>query len=298
MNVVSSSSRLLSSQPHSALHSPFFRSTPIDPMQDWWPPASVPPSTNLLSSRSHSADPSSSGLFSSFPSQPQQQAPPSSSLSMDSHLHLTDYHQQATGPSYRSTSSMAMNFVDHQQEVQGSISKDSIERPSSTNESLSRYVKMLLERSPAQEKNGNRNHLQDHPLAKTNRSLHDIRLSIDQLNFAERDSKPLVDDLAPLNHQQSHSPRQQKPSMNKQNVGRVKKRLDYEGPAHKQSNTNELFERLSQPKVRAKKEKPKAAQQPSSAQAPTTTAATTTPGVWKWREKEADSSVYIAQSWL
>ena len=258
-------------------------------MQDWWPSSSAPPATNLLSSRSHSADPSSSGLFSSFPSHHlQQQQPPSNSLSMDSHLHLADYQPQ-TAPSYRSTSSMAMNFLDHQQEVQGSLSRDSIdrqqnERPSSTNESLTRYVKMLLERSPVQEKVTSRpsTSLSDHPLAKTNRSLHDIRVSIDQLNFAERDSKPLVDDLAPLTHHQSHSPRtltprQQKSSTNKQNAGRVKKRLDYEVPAHKQSNANELFERLSQPKVRAKKEKPKAAQQPPSS----SSQASTAPGVWK-----------------
>jgi hypothetical protein len=58
-------------------------------------------------------------------------------------------------PSYRSISS---NFIDHQQEIQATISKDSIEKQqndqiSSANESLTRYVKMLLERSPTQDNN-------------------------------------------------------------------------------------------------------------------------------------------------
>jgi hypothetical protein len=60
-------------------------------------------------------------------------------------------------PSYRSSSSHTSNMI-HQ--VQGTISKDSIEKQqddqtSSTNESLTRYVKMLLERSPTQDKTAN-----------------------------------------------------------------------------------------------------------------------------------------------
>lgn len=104
-----------------------------------------------------------------------------------------------------------------------------------------------------------------HPLAKTNRSLHDIRISLDQLNLAERDSKLLVDDLSqPVNHE-SHSARgtitpQPKSQANKQNGARVKKRLDYESHPHKQDNPNDLFDRLSQPKTRVKKEKPKSTQ--------------------------------------
>jgi len=51
-----------------------------------------------------------------------------------------------------------MSSIDHQQEVQATISKDSIEKQqndqtSSTNESLTKYVKMLLERSPTQDNN-------------------------------------------------------------------------------------------------------------------------------------------------
>ena len=56
-------------------------------------------------------------------------------------------------PSYRSTSSITSNLMENQQEIQDTLSKDSIDRQqhdqtSSTNESLARYVKMLLERSP------------------------------------------------------------------------------------------------------------------------------------------------------
>jgi len=155
-------SRLLPSQPQSTFHSPFLRSTPIDSMQDWYPQPIPQSNTNhLLTNRSHSADPSSSGLFVTYPSQFQQPislpAPSSSSYStsLDSHLN-TSHYQQSALPSYRSVSSVTPNFLEHQQEVQATISKDSIEKQptdqtSSTNESLTRYVKMLLERSPTQD---------------------------------------------------------------------------------------------------------------------------------------------------
>ncbi len=158
---ISRFSRLLSSQPHSALQSPFFRSTPIDPMQDWYsqpiPPSSLQSNTNPLTNRCHSADPTNSGLFSTYPSHNQPQQSSSNSFSLDSHLNTSHYYQSAM-PSNRSTSSITPNFLDYQQEVQPTISKDSIEKPqndqtSSTNESLTRYVKMLLERSPAQDNN-------------------------------------------------------------------------------------------------------------------------------------------------
>lgn len=117
-------------------------------MQEWMPSSLPQPSTHLLSNRSHSVDPSSTGLFSTYPSQQ-----PSHSLSLDNH----QYHSQGM-PSFRSNSSLGMNFLDHQHDVQPTLSKDSIERAnepttSTSNEALSRYVKMLLERSPNQEKN-------------------------------------------------------------------------------------------------------------------------------------------------
>jgi hypothetical protein len=123
-------------------------------MQGWYPQST----TNLLTNRCRSADPTSSGLFSTYPSQsqpPQQSS--SNSFSLDSHLNTSHYYQSAM-PSYRSTSSITPNYLEHQQEVQPTISKDSIEKPqndqtSSTNESLTRYVKMLLERSPNQDNN-------------------------------------------------------------------------------------------------------------------------------------------------
>jgi hypothetical protein len=95
----------------------------------------------------------------------------------------------------------------------------------------------------------------DHPLAKTNQSLHDIRLSIDQLNYAERDPKILVDDLT-----ESHSPHSLTPRHHKSATmthGGAKKRLDYDVHNNKQSNTSELFDRLSQPKSKTKKDKNK-----------------------------------------
>ncbi len=115
-------------------------------MQEWYPQPSL-----QLNNRSQSADPTNSGLFSIYPSHNSQQQS-SNSFSLDSHLNTSHYHQSAI-PSYRSTSS---NFLDHQQEIQATISKDSIEKPqydqtSSTNESLTRYVKILLERSPTQD---------------------------------------------------------------------------------------------------------------------------------------------------
>lgn len=118
-------------------------------------------------------------------------------------------------------------------------------------------------------------------MAKTNRSLHDIRLSIEQLNFAERDSRELIDDLAQPMANESHSSRvttphqhQNKSQSTKQNLGRIKKRLDYDSHPQKQDNTNELFDRLSQPKTRIKKDKTKPIQ-------PTSQPSTGTQNVWK-----------------
>lgn len=141
------SSHLFSTQP-----SPYFRSTPIDPMQEWHPTTS---NNNHLTNRSRSADPTSSGLFSTYPSylqQPQAQTS-SNSFSLDSHLNSNLYYQSAM-PSHRSTSS---NYLD----VQPSMSKDSIEKThydqtSSNNQSLTKYVKMLLERSPTQDHQGSK----------------------------------------------------------------------------------------------------------------------------------------------
>lgn len=134
-----------SSQPHSALHSPFYRSTPIDPMQEWIQPATA--STQMLTSRSQSADPSTTGLFSTYSSQTVQQ--PTPSFSFDGNFNNNQF---------RSASSLGINLFEHQkqQNVQATMSKDSIERhndepTSTTNEALSRYVKLLLERSPAEE---------------------------------------------------------------------------------------------------------------------------------------------------
>ncbi|CAF3017810.1 unnamed protein product [Rotaria sp. Silwood2] len=264
---------LLSSQPHSTLQSPFYRSTPIDSLQEWYPQTMTQSSlhtnnnnnNNQLTNRSHSADPiSNSGLFSIYPSTTyEQQQKSSNSFSLDSNLNMNHIYQPVVS-SYRSTSSITTNLFDHQQEVQETLSKDSIEnqhndQTSSTNESLARYVKMLLERSPTQDNNT----LNKHPLTKTNRSLHDIQLSIEQLNLAERDEKVIVDDL--VLHDESHSshvitPRQHKSSTTTHGGG-VKKRLDYDIHNTKQSNTNELFERLSQPKTRVKKDKAKQQQQ-------------------------------------
>lgn len=89
----------------------------------------------------------------------------------------------------------------------------------------------------------------------------------------------IVDDLDQQMHNRSQSPhvvtpRQQKTSSTKPNAGKVKKRLDYDGNNPKQTNTTELFERLSQPKARPKKEKPKSSQ-------PTTQTNTNGPPVWK-----------------
>jgi len=267
----SNSNRFIpSSQPHSALHSPFYRSTPIDSMQEWIQPATA--STQMLTSRSQSADPSTTGLFSTYSSQTVQQ--PTPSFSFDGNFNNNQF---------RSASSLGINLFEHQkqQNVQSTMSKDSIERPndeptSTTNEALSRYVKLLLERSPAEEKSSH-----SHPLAKTNRSLHDIRLSIEQLNFAERDSRGLIDDLAQPMANESHSSRvtsphqhQTKSQTSKQNLGRIKKRLDYDSHPQKQDNANELFDRLSQPKTRIKKDKPKATQ-------PTSQPSTGTQNAWK-----------------
>jgi hypothetical protein len=131
---------LLSSRPQSALQAPFFRSTPIDPLQEWYPQT-----ITQISNRSHSADPSSSGLFSTYPDQKQYQQPQSlNSFSLDSHLNTSHY---------RSTSSVTPNFLDHQQYVQPTISKDSIDKHENDQTNLTRYVKMLLERSPTQDDN-------------------------------------------------------------------------------------------------------------------------------------------------
>lgn len=280
------SSRLLSSQPsHSALQSPYFRSTPIDVMQDWQPTTSLPSNNNHLTNRCHSADPTSNGLFSStYPSylqQPTQQSS-SNSFSLDSHLN-TNHYYQSTMPTHRSTSSLTTNFLDHQQDVQPSLSKDSIERTqydptSSTNQSLTKYVKMLLERSPTQDHQGSKSKLisidffilslclLEHPLAKTNRSLHDIQLSIEQLNSAERDPKMIIDDLVTHHQSENFTPQQHQSSSTSHSNGGggAKKRLDYDVHNHKQSNNNQLFERLSQPKTRIKKDKTKQHQQAQS----------------------------------
>jgi hypothetical protein len=120
-------------------------------------------------------------------------------------------------------------------------------------------------------------------LAKTNRSLHDVQLSIEQLNLAERDSKIIVDDLVVNNHSSSPpivTPRQHKSSTTTHNApvgGGVKKRLDYDVHNNKQSNTNGFFERLSQPKTRVKKDKPKEQQQ----QQQSSSSSTGGHGVWK-----------------
>ncbi|CAF0720912.1 unnamed protein product [Adineta steineri] len=279
--------RLLSSRPQSALQSPFYRSTPIDPLQDWYPQTSQHSNNNYLTNRSQSTDVSNNGLFSNHPpphnyqpqQQQQQQHPSTNSYSLDSNLNTSHYHQQAI-PTYRSSSSITSNLFDNQQEIQATISKDSIERQqydqtSSTNESLSRYVKMLLERPPNQEQNLSNNH----PLAKTNRSLQNIQQSIEQLNLAERDLKPVVDDLVLNNH--SPSPRQHKPSITTSSTNGAKKKLDYDvhNNNNKQSNTTELFERLSQPKTRIKKDKPKQQQQQSQQQPQQQQQSTS--GIWK-----------------
>ena len=52
------------------LHS--YRSTPIDPLQEWYPQTSLHSNNNHLTNRSQSADPSSSGLFSTYPEQQPQ----------------------------------------------------------------------------------------------------------------------------------------------------------------------------------------------------------------------------------
>ncbi|CAF0861264.1 unnamed protein product [Adineta ricciae] len=276
--------RLLSSRPPSALQSPFYRSTPIDSQQDWYPQSSHSSNNNnhphSLTQRSQSADPTNSGFFSVYPSQQysssshQQPTHSSNSYSLDSNLN-TSHYQQPAMPSYRSTSSMTSNLMENQQEIQGTLSKDSIDRQqhdqtSSTNESLAKYVKMLLERSPTHDQKAS----QKHPLARTNQSLHDVQHSIEQLNLAERDSHVIVDDLA-LNNQ-SPTPRQRKSSLTARSsttttINGVKKRLDYDIHNNKQSNASELFERLSQPKTRAKKDKSKPQQQQPS----------TSTGVWK-----------------
>lgn len=133
-------------------------------MQEWYPTTSLQSNNNHLNNRSRSADPTSSGLFSTYPSylpQPQPQPQTSSnSYSLDSHLNSNLYYQSAM-PTHRSTSSLAANYLDHQQDVYPSISKDSIEKTyhdqtSSGNQSLTKYVKMLLERSPTQDHQGSK----------------------------------------------------------------------------------------------------------------------------------------------
>jgi len=193
------------------------RSTPIDSLQEWHPQPSFQLNNNH---RSHSADPTNSGLFSTYPSNNQQQSS-ANSFSLDSHLNTSHYYPLAR-PSYRPISSISTNFIDHQQDIQGTISKDSIDKQqndqtSSTNESLTKYVKMLLERSPTQDTNSSKKH----PLAKTNRSLHDIQRSIEQLNLPERDPKTIVDDLVSPNESHNQTSKQHKPSTT--NHGGVKK---------------------------------------------------------------------------
>jgi len=143
---------------------------------------------------------------------------------------------------------------------------------------------MLLERSPTQDNNTSKSKFQiiiflfyfiyhiflEHPLAKTNRSLHDIKLSLEQLNLTEQNSKTIVDDLDLHNL----TPRQHK-STTTTHAGGAKKRLDYDIHNNKQSNSKEVFERLSQPKTKIKKDKTKQQQQQSSS------SSTGGHGVWK-----------------
>lgn len=109
------------------------------------------------------------------------------------------------------------------------------------------------------------NSLLEHPLAKTNRSLHDIQLSLEQLNSAERDPKMIVDDLSSHNQSENFTPKPHRSSTTTQPGGGAKKRLDYDVHNNKQGTNNQLFERLSQPKARLKKDKPKLPQQSQNA---------------------------------
>jgi len=85
------------------------------------------------------------------------------------------------------------------------------------------------------------------------------------LNSIERDAKIIVDDLVLHNSARSPTPRQHhRPSSttttattSHSTTGGAKKRLDYDMHNHKQSNSNDLFERLSQPKTKVKKDKSK-----------------------------------------
>jgi hypothetical protein len=129
-------SNLLSSRPQSALQSPYYRSTPIDPLQEWYPQTMI-----QTSNRCQSADPSSSGLFSTYPEQQPQSL---NSYSLDSHLNTSHY---------RSTSSITPNLFDYQQKTQTSVSQDNIDKQQNDQTSLTRYVKMLLERSPTHDEN-------------------------------------------------------------------------------------------------------------------------------------------------
>ena len=86
------------------------------------------------------------------------------------------------------------------------------------------------------------------------------------MNSIERDAKIIVDDLVLHNSARSPTPRQHhRPSSttttttttSHSTTGGAKKRLDYDMHNHKQSNSNDLFERLSQPKTKVKKDKSK-----------------------------------------
>lgn len=73
----------------------------------------------------------------------------------------------------------------------------------------------------------------------------------------------IVDNLASHNQSENFTPRQHRSSTTNQ-TGGAKKRLDYDVHNNKQGTNNQVFERLSQPKTRMKKDKPKQQQQQQS----------------------------------
>lgn len=81
----------------------------------------------------------------------------------------------------------------------------------------------------------------------------------------------IVDDLVAHHQSENFTPRQHQSSNTSHPIG-AKKRLDYDAHNHKQSNNNQLFERLSQPKTRMKKDKIKQQQQHTQS---------STTGAWK-----------------
>ncbi len=85
-----------------------------------------------------------------------------------------------------------------------------------------------------------------------------------------------MDDLVLHNESHNQTPKQHKSSTTT-HAG-VKKRLDYDVHNNKQSNSNDLFERLSQPKTRIKKDKTKPLPPPPPQQQPSSAGGH---GVWK-----------------